>query len=302
MIDKSDILITMITQQVANDYIQQLHPAFAGYLHDGEIGLRDGLSVIFQLIKKGILIPEFEDNNMNKKMIAVRITRKKPEMLFEEKIISFLKKKGDRLLTKEIGAMLTNGEIQTIIHLNLKAISDFPIAHKELKFFLKNHEVQFSINNTLINTVKKLGQFKLTFPIFILTIFGMMTFNLLISKVFTDHHNNLISQIPGLTDKKQELDFFFFLPYIFFLIISTVMIFSFYFSKRQISYNFEKDVVPLIREKFESLNQFLKSQPLSPHRLTNEFLPYSISFGIDHSWYEDFGLSEEFNPDSTPLG
>ena len=65
----------MITREAAADYREQLHPAFAGYLHDGEISERDCLAIIFQLFAIGVLTPVWEDGSMGRIVTGKQIGR-----------------------------------------------------------------------------------------------------------------------------------------------------------------------------------------------------------------------------------
>ena len=64
----------MITEPTALKYKQELHPAFAGYLHDGAISNRDQLASIFALADYGSIDFIYEDNNLTKPIKTLRKT------------------------------------------------------------------------------------------------------------------------------------------------------------------------------------------------------------------------------------
>lgn len=80
----------MLTAKQALFYDEQLHPAFAGYLHDGSISSKDALAAIFHLLTKGLVDPIWEDGSMNKKIVGIKKTISYD---FENKIIPLARKK-----------------------------------------------------------------------------------------------------------------------------------------------------------------------------------------------------------------
>lgn len=79
------------------------------------------------------------------------------------------------------------------------------------------------------------------------------------------------------------------------------MLFVFTFSKKTINYDFQNSIVPIAKKKYEDLHEFIKTHPLPKHRFINEFLAFSIAFGLDDSWHKDFGVDKEVRIDTSPL-
>ena len=77
----------MLTQKEALYYDEQLHPAFAGYLHDGAITERDVLAAVFHLLTKGILDPVWEDGSMLKNIVGARKTKKTSILPFNQLLV-----------------------------------------------------------------------------------------------------------------------------------------------------------------------------------------------------------------------
>jgi hypothetical protein len=151
----------MITKQQALNYEEQLHPAFAGYLHDGNITERDSLATIFHLISKGYIEPIWHDNNLTSEIEGLRTTPKKPEHEFDSLIISRLFGDRDKIPSSDVGDLVKKGEIQKLIKENLSVISAFQIINEELRFKLgKYGKATFSLNGNKIDTVAEAEAFK----------------------------------------------------------------------------------------------------------------------------------------------
>lgn len=280
----------MLNKKDALYYCEQLHPAFAGYLHDGSITQRDALACIFNLFKSGIVLPSWEDQNMLNNIAGLRLTNKKTRLSFEQAIIDNLFQGKNEISSKEVGNYIKSDKIRNIIQNNLQVISTFPIINNELKFTLGKHgKVNFSLNGNPVNTIEEATAFKKLLNRFLLPLFSGLGILFVIFYFLLKQGN-----IEGSPDG--------FLWTAGIMIFTILIIFlSFTFSKKTINYDFNDHVIPIAKNKYQDLYKFIKSQPLPKHRFTNEFLSYSIAFGLDTSWNKDFGLEEEIKVDRTPI-
>lgn len=299
----------MLTEKEALYYDEQLHPAFAGYLHDGTVTQRDALATIFNLLTRGSLDPIWKDNNMLKGIEGVRLMKRQPKFGFEQIIIEKLFGAKKELTTKEVSEFIKSGEIQLLIKNNLSAISAFPIINEELKFTLGKHsKVNFSVNGNPVDTIEEATAFKrilykILLPIFlgigVILVLGYFAFTKSLPQGNFSYSNpNVLIQVQGDGNAGNSL----LLTGGIFIIVIFSILFAFIFSKKTLSYNFRNDVVPIAKKKYTELYEFIKSHPLKPHRFTNEFIAFSIAFGLDNSWHKDFGLEEEIKIDESPLG
>ncbi len=72
-------------------------------------------------------------------------------------------------------------------------------------------------------------------------------------------------------------------------------------SKKIVTYQFKNKIYPVVKEKYTKLYYFLKKHHYVKHRFTNQFLAYAIAFGIDNSWFADFGLDKDIEVDISPM-
>lgn len=279
----------MITSDDAKNYSEQLHPAFAGYLSDGEITERDALSEIFQMIKEGVLAPEFTENDILKGIAAIRLTHKKPQHSFEEKILEKLFQGKQRLTVFEVGYFIKEGIIQKIIKENLQAIVDFPIVKEKLSFSLGRFKSNIFIGGVQIDTVEKANYFKRTLPLTIIitgVVFVMFFFLKQFKLVVDNSLRQYGANIPPGDFRPEGINMFIGL-------LALVPIALFLLSKKTVNYSFKDNVIPVVKKYYEELYFFLKNSPLKKHFFINQYLPFCIAFGLDDSWHKDFGLESE---------
>ena len=298
----------MLSKKEALYYDEQLHPAFAGYLHDGTITQRDALATIFNLLTRGSIDPIWKDNSMLKGIEGVRLMRRQPKYKFEQVIIGKLFGSKRELTTKEVSEFIKSSEIQQLIKDNLSAISAFPVINEELKFTLGKHgKVNFSVNGNPVDTVEEATAFKKTLyrillPIFlgvgILLLVGYFVFLKYLSQGNYSYSNpNISIQIQGDGNASSSL----LLAGGIFIFVILAILCAFIFSKKTVSYSFKNDVIPIAKKKYTELYEFIKLHSLKPHRFTNEFLAFSIAFGLDNSWNKYFELKEEIKIDESTL-
>lgn len=289
----------MLTRKEAIYYDEQLHPAFAGYLFDGTITEQDTLAAIFHLLTKGVLEPVWEDGSMLKTIVGVKKTSKATLLPFNQVLVDQIFGSSKELSAKEIGKLIKEGTLKELIQDNLHAIAAFPIINKELKFTLGKHAtVSFSVNGNLVDTVEEATAFKkLLFKLILPLFLGVGLLLISISIIFNkaDNSSNVLVNIQGGSGSSMLLT-----GGIFVLVI-TLIVFSFIFSKKTVTYDLKDKVVPIAKRRYVELYEFIKAHPLPKHRFINEFLAFAIAFGFDDSWHKDFGLDPEIKVDTTPM-
>ena len=297
----------MLTRKEALYYDEQLHPAFAGYLFDGTITERDALAAIFHLLTKGVLEPVWSDGNMLKSIVGAKKTQRTSILPFNQILVDKMFGSSNNLSTKEIGKLIKNGTIKEIIESNLHALAAFPIINEELKFTLGKHvPVSFTVNGNPVDTVEEATAlkkllYKLMFPLFLGLGSLMIGLSFVFNKIapngqdFIYNNPNVSVNIQGGSGNSMLLT-----GGIFVLVI-TLVLFSFVFSKKTVTYDLKDKVVPIAKKKYTDLYEFIKTIPLPKHRFINEFLAFAIVFGFDNSWQKDFGLDSEIKIDESPL-
>lgn len=297
----------MLTKKEALYYDEQLHPAFAGYLFDGTITERDALAAIFHLLTKGVLEPVWEEGSMLKAIAGAKRTPRTSLLPFNQILIDKMFDSKDELSAKEIGDLVKNGTIKNIIKDNLHAIAAFPIINEELKFTLGKHAaVNFTVNGNPMDTVEEATSlrkllYKLMLPLFLGLGLLMIGLSFIFNRIapngqdFVYNSSNVSVNIQGGSGSSMLLT-----GGIFVLVI-TLVLFSFIFSKKTVTYDLKDKIEPIAKKKYEELYQFIKAHPLPKHRFINEFLAFAIAFGFDDSWHKDFGLDAEIKIDSTPI-
>ena len=296
----------MLSDLDALTYKDQLHPAYAGYLHDGSISNRDVLATLFHLMKTGIILPIFQDNNMTKLIIGIKRTKKEPYYDFENQLSKILFSGSNEISVQNVKDIINSGKLQDVLLNNIQAISTFPLVNKKLRFLLGNTgEVNFSVNGKPVTNIKVAGEFKNTLskiiPIFLfigILFFGIHFFG-------RSMINNLVSTGTIVIQSNNgsgllQNNIFMFMGLIF---ISTPLLMHalFTYSDKVFLYNFEDKVIPFAKNRYKELFEFMETKPLLKHNFNNEFLPYSIAFGLDTSWNKDFELVNEIRINKTSL-
>lgn len=281
----------MITQEEAYNYKEQLHPAFAGYLHDGTVNQRDVLATLFQLFKKDALIPEFSENNMLRNIHSVRRGKKKPQFAFEEELIDTFLANEHHVSSKHIGEIIEKGFGEEIIKNHVSVIEKFPIIENTLQF--SDGRVRFSLNGEQIDTIEEAQDFKKKMNWIIMPVLfgvGLLLVMLYFLVQSGSMQVNIESDVPN-----PEIWILYSGGICLFVALS--MFLAFTFSKKTVTYSFENNVLPKAKEYYDQLYEYMKTHPLKDHVFTNEFLPHTIAFGLDDSWQKDFGLEKEIQVD-----
>ncbi len=298
----------MSYEDVIFDHSHQLHPAFAGYLHDGCISERDALAAIFHLLKTGSLDPIWQDNNMHRGLVGLRIMKRVPKYNFEKIILKkiFLSKK--TVTTKEVGALIRQGQIQDIIKKNTFILARFPLIQNKLKFRLgKNGSYQIKVNDNLVDSLEEANEFSHLLHRWLLPIFTLVSVLLIGVSLFLPKAGELPRSIitPNFSFQQSgdthQLALVSFLIGSVSLLVCLYVYFTFSMAQKIVFYDFQKDVLPLVKQEYIQLFALLKNLPLQKKSFTNEYLPFAIAFGLDNSWQKDFGLDSEIAVDQSPI-
>lgn len=250
----------VITTHQAREYAQLLHPAFAGYYHDGIISETDALAAVFYLIKGGFIEPEFKNHNITQGLSYLRRSQRQPPTRFEQNIIKIIFYDSDRVSTQTVGSLIKDHAIQSLIAPaatnNVKALT-LPTAARDQT--VKVYSVHKD-NRKLINVVtREKSTQAITGCILVLLALiyyfnGMRLFSLILGLI------GLVSALMAITG------------------IEYGRITSSHVS------------VHPYTDYYHKLHEFLQVLPPEPHTFTYEFIPYAIAFGLDTSWHADFGL------------
>lgn len=257
----------MLTLEEAKFFSKINHPVFAGYLLDGVVSELDLLATVFFLIRGGYLIPIFKDNNLASDLIGIRKGLKKPPSTFDKIFIKELFNNSDEISSKQAGDKINSDSLQFTMNYCFEMFTN--IEAKNRKYFANVNNQLIEIEN---NFYKESDRDKKKTSIALV----------------------LIMIITGIFRLSYEKDLF---PQILAYILAGLLIYAdihYYLkTKKQVFFDLSSDVKAVkMKKEFESLYGFLSRYPLNEHYLTNEFLPFSIAFGIDQSWNRDFGMGK----------
>lgn len=269
----------MITEQTALKYKEELHPSYAGYLHDGAISNRDQLAAIFALVDCGSIDFIYKYNDVNQPIENVRRTSKKPKYEFENKILDAIFEKETVMPVYKIEYLIKTQEIKRILKENIEAIKKLNLNENNLKFGNgKNIKSTFIINGVEINSLEKANQAKSMIAagsfIFI-TVGGFLLLSSIISRNFS------------------ALDFM----SISFIFTGLLMSYAFFYGSKYIEFDLPHHAEEY-KKKYLELYEFLKAKPLDRRKLSDEFLPYSIAFGLNNHWTKEFDIPKDFQIDN----
>jgi hypothetical protein len=276
--------------------VQELHPCFAGYLHDGEITERDEIASIFQLFKTKCLKPVWENDFFSGNIVRIKKTGKIPEEVFEQKIVELLFQNNMEIPVGQVTSYIKNGQIKEIIKQSIekqiqktdervmlrfesqKLNASFSALHK-LPFFGPVQVDHFDSTPSGAKMAQAQGR-KLVQRLF----FGIGVFMVVLS-----FWHMFITEKFDIRD--EDLSF----PLsVVWAVLGFIIIFGGVSLLTKMSVNFKpvglKD--PYIKNKMSYLFEFISNHPLNNHNFNNEFLPYSIAFGIDNSWNKNFSIGE----------
>lgn len=261
----------MISENEARTLIKQNHPVLAGYLFDGEVSELDLLAGLFKLIEDRIITPVFEEGDIRNKLISLKLANRNVESKFDQIIIESFFPDTEEITTKEAGEKIKDEGFKLSMNLAFEIISGIKVDSIKYQQKLGNTYVDVVSKAGVIRDQKSLKEHLKSSIVGILTLIIIVVF-----QIIDIHSDRFINVSYG---------------FIFSLLVVGLMIYSVFFTRYYIKVNLSDDkVVKQARQKYHNLYDFLNKYPLTPHTFTNEFLPFSIAFGLDQSWNKDFGL------------
>ena len=269
---------------------RNLKPAVAGYIIDGRIGNKEVIATIVDLIARGYI--DFHPKNFNWKKSKIQkliIHNSKPNTEFEKYFLRVIFGNKEEVTISHLKEILKQRKLHHILENQIKKEGlILNIKDENVEFYLKhpNNKIKFNINNREVKTIKDWRSIKIYF-ILGMVIPGFFILVMLLFLVVAFIKNGgpnfeILAAIIGIF-------IMFILPGIYFISRPTKIV------KQKIDY--EGSFAKNIRSKYHELFDFLKRHPLEEGRLFNEYLSYSIAFGLDSHWQQAFSLrsdEEEF--------
>lgn len=258
---------------------QQLHPIFAGYLHDGLINKRDVVATLFKLNYTNHINIIFKDGNVMNHILGIKFNIDSNLQNFEKFILNYLFNDSDELLIANLNKKLNNPQFYSNLTHSIESTSQFKLLISKLKFETqkKNIDIKMNINinGNDIDTVEENIDAKpiIYFMCFLFTLIGVGLF------------------LTGLTQKDQDSLTLLLIGSIFTFVGITIGL-IYYLIDKKVDLKFEKDK-PFVLNKYEELAKFIKDRPLdNQRRLDNEFIAFAIAFGINNAFNKDFLMDD----------
>jgi len=283
----------MITLPEARELREQLSPAFAGYVTDGNISDRDVLATLMDLIVRGYIGLDAESQKKPAKVRKIYFVKTSDSLLpFEKKFMEVLFKEKKELKTGDVKGIIESKVLHKVIKNSSNELASSKVLKPILLFFNKNKErkrVYYSIGTYRheIKTVEDLEaylaltKFKpktLSFNIFILLLTGCALL------FFSDKINS---------ERTLEVFLAFGFATLLFATASWIGYKRALKTKGVLYLEFKGNKKPFMKEAYEELFEFISEYPLKTQRLYNEFMPHSVAFGLDTSWNKSFDILTE---------
>jgi hypothetical protein len=257
----------VFTLEEAKRFSKINHPVFAGYLLDGVVSELDLLATVFFLIKGNYLIPIFKDNNMTSNLISIRKGLKTPPSMFDKIFIKELFDDNNKISSNQVGAKIKSDSFQFTMNYCFEVFAG--IEAKNRKYFANFNNRLVELKDSLDDDSERKKEKISNVLIVILLFLGI---------------------IRAVNDRELFPAILFYPAFIF---VVYVYFRLYLFTKKQVLYDLSSDKkVMKMKNDYENMYDFLSKYPLNEHYITNEFLPFSIAFGIDQSWNKDFGLDK----------
>jgi len=268
-----------------------LKPGIAGYIIDGKVHNKEIIATIVDLIVREYI--DFYPKNANWEELKVKrllLLKSRSSLKFEEEFLHILFNKKKEITISELKTILIKGTLHKLLESYVKESGVYlDVKDEKVDFYLENpkNTVSFSVNGRPVRNVEDWQSFKFTSYI-MGGVFGLFILFFLASAAI----NYFIAGIVPNKGYLMAILFFAFMIFLFvYLPSKTTKI-----ATQNIKYT-DKNVKNL-RKKYHELFDFLKKHPLKEGRLFNEYLPYSIAFGLDTHWQEAFSIlfaqKEEF--------
>jgi hypothetical protein len=268
----------MISQTTAKAYKEELHPAFAGYLHDGVISNRDQLAAIFALADNGSIDFIYQENDLTKEITYLRKTNTKPKYDFEEEILNLIFKEKDEVYALQIKTLIENGSLKNILKNYITPIKNLSLNEHNLEFGNgKNVKSTFIVNGVQIDSIELASQAKIP---------------MIIASAFFSIFGLIFTIVSFLSPSQWG----FFIVGITFFLVGIGMAYTFFYGPKYVKFEIPENITEY-KQKYLEIYEFLKTRPLDRRKLSDEFLSYAIAFGLNNHWNKEFGIDDEFKVD-----
>jgi len=280
----------MIDLPQARALREQLSPAFAGYVTDGNVSDRDVLATLMDLIVRGHIGLDAKTQKTPVEISKIYYVNNPGSLRpFERTFIDLLFSEKRELSPDELRAKFSSGKFHELILHNIHSLAETKIAKSLLILHDKKGkrltpDVIIDINfEKKVRTVADLEKYKrsrrVVFAIF-------LTFMLIYGGigVFFLMKNEMLMMA------------------IFFglMVISTCILLPILLKQQKVRkssklllFEFENDIVPYTKKRYEELFEFISKYPLKTQRIYNEFMPHAVAFGLNTSWNASFGIAPE---------
>jgi hypothetical protein len=298
----------IISLEEAREICEQLRPAFAGYVTDGNVSDRDVLATLMDLIVRGYIGIDMDSQKKPVKVKRVYFLSNPETLLpFEREFISELFSESKELNPQQVKEKIKSKEPHRVISENLMELENSEIVKslllltdkddRKVSFTyyasLKGYEVKTVGDlQTYVNQLEQLYKGTLKMTLYSFGFIAWIFFLFYLAYSF------------GGTPPIFLFGFALFFPAFF-----TIFFILHYRNKRRLSkakktllIQFKDNVVPFTKKKYEELFDFIRKYPLRQQRLHNEFMPHSVAFGLDTSWNESFGIPTETLVSSRAVG
>jgi len=320
------VAASIITLNEARLLREQLRPAFAGYVTDGNVSDRDVLGTIMNLIARGYIGVDLDTQVRPNMIRSIYLVTSSGLLLpFEKSFLRALFSPSRVLSPGGVRKKILSGVLHRVIEENTLALVESKIARKLLIVLDekgKRKDVTFlTESGTLMHIrtvgdlveIRKMGEDvarELASSLTMLVVFvsflfaaGMLLYSLLQS---SSTSYDLIGIVGFPLAMVMVLGMIFFLAAITFFSrlenLPTVFVRLITYlqnrsalknTKNLLLLQFRDNVTPYMKGRYEELFDFIKAAPLKQQRIYNEFMPHAVAFGLDTSWNESFEIDTE---------
>jgi len=285
----------IISLEEAQSLREQLRPAFAGYVTDGNISDRDVLATLMDLIVRGKIGMDADTQKKPVKVNRVYWLGDGEGLLpFEKEFIATLFTHKKELSADEVHMWIDSKELHEVIFRNLEFLQNFGIAKSLLLVEGERRIYRGQLYLTIPNTKKKrpvrtledldlyreqvrsnawswLVLLGFIFLIFSIRFLPFLKYNPAIGNIWL-----LVAILP-----------------LFAIIYGVIKLNGIRYLKKFLELQFNNNIIPFTKKRYEDLFDFIQSYPLKEQRLYNEFMPHAVALGLDTSWNESFGIGKE---------
>jgi len=301
----------MITLPEARELREQLSPAFAGYVTDGNISDRDVLATLMDLVARGYI---GLDADTQKKTVKVRkiyfVKSSKRLLAFEKKFMEVLFKEKKELNVKEVKGIIDSKGLHNAINENTESLTKSKIVKSLVLLMDKNEEIKnISYYKEEINaergqsrfgtkkklkTIDDLREYMVTTSTYVKVSLVMLVLFLILFCVIYLFIYLPSQRYHSPNDIYNMLEFMIFLVlYLCTITLAIIKYLEIRRLKKLLAFQFENNIIPFTKKKYEELFEFIQKYPLRQQRLYNEFMPHAVAFGLDTSWNKSFGVPTE---------